>query len=118
MLADFRFDIIFLLLDKVDASGDKELSRHIISLYSLKENSTNQTSFVSPKLLSSCITHCRELKPKLSDEASEMIALAYVNMRKMNGTGTKTISATTRQLESIIRISEAHSKMRYYYVRY
>ena len=32
-------------------------------------------------------------------------------MRKI-GSGTKTISATTRQLESIIRLSEAFAKMK------
>ncbi len=33
-------------------------------------------------------------------------------MRKANGSSGKTVSATTRQLESLIRISEAHARMR------
>lgn len=33
-------------------------------------------------------------------------------MRKMNGNSGKSVSATTRQLESLIRLSEAHARMR------
>jgi DNA replication licensing factor MCM4 len=33
-------------------------------------------------------------------------------MRKLGG-GKKTITATPRQLESLVRISEAHARMRY-----
>lgn len=33
-------------------------------------------------------------------------------MRKINGSAGKTVSATTRQLESLIRLSEAHARMR------
>lgn len=37
----------------------------------------------------------------------------YIEMRKLGSRGgKKTISATTRQLESIIRLSEAHARMR------
>ena len=36
----------------------------------------------------------------------------YVSMRKLGG-GKKTITATPRQLESLVRISEAHARMRY-----
>jgi DNA replication licensing factor MCM4 len=36
----------------------------------------------------------------------------YLSMRAMGGRGSKTISATPRQLESLIRISQALAKMR------
>src|SRR4051812_18679694 len=36
----------------------------------------------------------------------------YVDMRKLGG-NKKTITATPRQLESLIRLSEAHARMRY-----
>lgn len=37
----------------------------------------------------------------------------YLDMRNMVGRGTKTISATPRQLESLIRLSEGLAKMRH-----
>lgn len=59
------------------------------------------------------IAYAKTLKPVMSEAASREIALAYVGMRKANGGSAKTIAATTRQLESLIRLSEAHARMRY-----
>ena len=49
--------------------------------------------------------------PKLSDEAGQAFIEAYVEMRKI-GSGRGQISAYPRQLESLIRLAEAHAKMR------
>lgn len=59
------------------------------------------------------IRYAKTLKPKITAEAAELIAANYVKMRSVNGRDGHTISATTRQLESLIRLSEAHAKMRY-----
>ena len=58
------------------------------------------------------ISQARNLQPTLSEEAARDLANGYVSMRKVNGVSGKTISATTRQLESLIRLSEAHARMR------
>lgn len=50
--------------------------------------------------------------PKLSDEASQRLIQVYVDMRKI-GSGRGQISAYPRQLESLIRLSEAHAKVRF-----
>lgn len=52
------------------------------------------------------------IQPKLSDEASQRLIQAYVDMRKI-GSGRGQISAYPRQLESLIRLSEAHAKVRF-----
>lgn len=52
--------------------------------------------------------------PRLSARAADVLVEYYVNMRrvgKLTGQG-KTVTGTTRQLESMIRLSEAHAKMR------
>jgi DNA replicative helicase MCM subunit Mcm2 (Cdc46/Mcm family) len=48
----------------------------------------------------------------LSNEAAEDLVQGYMDMRKL-GISKKTITATPRQLESLIRISEARAKMRF-----
>ena len=50
-------------------------------------------------------------QPRLSDEAEKQLISEYKLMRNM-GSAKKTITATPRQLESMIRISEAIAKMR------
>ena len=51
------------------------------------------------------------IHPRISDDASQAFVEEYVEMRKM-GSGRGQVSAYPRQLESLIRLAEAHAKMR------
>lgn len=58
------------------------------------------------------LAYAREhIHPTLSEEAQQRLIQAYVDMRKV-GAGRGQISAYPRQLESLIRLSEAHAKVR------
>lgn len=58
------------------------------------------------------IAYAREhVQPKLTDEAQQRLIQAYVDIRKI-GSGRGQISAYPRQLESLIRLAEAHAKVR------
>lgn len=67
--------------------------------------------------LSSYISWARNhIHPVLTGDASEALVKAYVDMRNMGAdsrSSDRRITATTRQLESMIRLSEAHARMRY-----
>ncbi len=52
------------------------------------------------------------INPKLSEESSQMLVQAYVEMRKI-GSAKGMVSAYPRQLESLIRLAEAHARMRF-----
>ena len=52
--------------------------------------------------------------PKLSDQAGQQLITHYIEMRKLGSVGQ--ITAYPRQLESLIRLSEAHAKMRFSHV--
>lgn len=64
-------------------------------------------------ILRDYIAYAKEhIQPKLSEEAQQQLIQAYVDMRKV-GSGRGQISAYPRQLESLIRLSEAHAKVRF-----
>lgn len=50
-----------------------------------------------------------KVDPKLSDEAGTALVNGYIDMRS-GGRGGSTITATPRQLESLIRLAEAHAR--------
>lgn len=63
-------------------------------------------------ILRDYIAYAREhVAPVLSEEAQQRLVQAYVDMRKV-GAGRGQISAYPRQLESLIRLAEAHAKLR------
>lgn len=64
-------------------------------------------------ILRDYIAYAKEhVHPKLGEEASQRLIQAYVDMRKV-GSGRGQISAYPRQLESLIRLAEAHAKVRF-----
>lgn len=106
-----RFDLIFLVLDPQDELFDKRLASHLVSLYYVTRHEEEDTMF-DMSVLRDYIAYAREhLSPTLSDEAQQRLIQAYVDMRKV-GAGRGQISAYPRQLESLIRLSEAHAKVR------
>ena len=59
----------------------------------------------------------KEVQPRLSDAAADQLIAEYVQLRKQGttmsgGRESRVITATPRQLESLVRLSEAHARMR------
>lgn len=107
-----RFDLIFLILDPQSELFDKRLARHLISLY-YKRPEQELDEVLDMSVMRDYIAYAKEhVHPKLSEEASQKLIQAYVDMRKIGG-GRGQISAYPRQLESLIRLAEAHAKMRF-----
>jgi DNA replication licensing factor MCM4 len=67
--------------------------------------------------LTAYITYARnKIHPVISEPAGAALVKAYVEMRKVGEdprSSERRITATTRQLESMIRLSEAHARMRF-----
>lgn len=111
MLHHVRFDLIFLLLDPQDETYDRRLARHLVSLY-YRTQEEDDENLLGIDILKDYIAYARNyVHPRLSAEAGNSLIQSYVEMRKI-GSGRGHISAYPRQLESLIRISEAHAKMR------
>lgn len=121
-----RFDLLFVMLDLPNEEYDRRLAKHLVSLYLQDRPTSTSMDIVSPELLTRYVSYARtHIKPVISQEASDELVRRYVDMRDIGRRATgmdsgqrgapaiKTISATTRQLESMIRLSEAHARMRY-----
>ncbi len=110
-----RFDLIYLILDAPNVDGDRRLAQHLVGLYYDTPNVVRPP--LDQNLLRDYIAYARDnIFPELSDLATRELISAYLEMRKMgaqNGNGSRTISATPRQLESLIRLSEGLAKMRF-----
>jgi DNA replication licensing factor MCM4 len=113
-----RFDLIYLILDSPNVEHDRRLAQHMVGLYYETPNVVQPP--MDQELLRDYIDYARDnIHPELSDEAAKELVASYLDMRRMGnapGSGTRTISATPRQLESLIRLSEALAKMRYSHV--
>ncbi|OMJ20738.1 DNA replication licensing factor mcm4 [Smittium culicis] len=125
-----RFDLIFIVLDNVDELQDRKLAKHIVSLYidpalaSVEEDDDeSRIPTIPTSKLTRYINYARQnIRPTISDEAAQVLVSSYVELRKLgrdssysNGyssSNNKRVTATTRQLESMIRMSEALAKMR------
>ncbi|KAK5648977.1 hypothetical protein RI129_003869 [Pyrocoelia pectoralis] len=106
-----RFDLIFLILDPQNELYDRRLAQHLVSLY-YKTRDAEEDDLLDLTILRDYLAFAKEhIHPKLSEEAQQRLIQAYVDMRKL-GSGRGQISAYPRQLESLIRLSEAHAKVR------
>ncbi|WUR05094.1 DNA replication licensing factor MCM4 [Vairimorpha necatrix] len=102
-----RFDVVCLLIDKYDESRDRQIANHIIGMYSGEES----IKTIDISLLKAYIQEAKKINPKLTEESIKVLSKSYCELRQINNGNT--ITATTRQLESLIRLSEAHARMRF-----
>ncbi|KAK6019739.1 MCM2/3/5 family protein, partial [Ostertagia ostertagi] len=106
-----RFDLIFLLVDPQDEAYDRRLANHLVSLY-YRDKAEAQAEQLDMALLRDYIAYAKaNVHPKLNDDCAQFIIDKYLFMRKA-GAQHGQISAYPRQLESLIRLAEAHAKIR------
>lgn len=115
-----RFDLIYLILDSPNVEHDRRLAQHLVGLYYETPNIVEPP--LDQNLLRDYIEYAREnIHPSITDGACKVLIDSYLEMRNPGGgfnaavgsNGTRTISATPRQLESLVRLSEGLAKMRY-----
>ncbi len=105
-----RFDLIFVLRDLPNLKQDDAIASHVLKLHQKNETYSPIERDLFRKYVAYAKKKCR---PVLTDEAVNEIKNFYVKLRNMQATGDgKGIPITARQLQGLVRLSEAHAKMR------
>ncbi|KAA3479047.1 DNA replication licensing factor MCM3-like [Gossypium australe] len=150
-----RFDLLFIVLDQMDADIDRHISEHVLRMHRFRspidggeaavdgssrygredEADADSSVFVkynrmlhgrktergrkrdtlTIKFLKKYIHYAKHrIQPELTDEASEHIATAYAELRNASSNAKTggTLPITARTLETIIRLSTAHAKLK------
>jgi len=107
-----RFDLIFPIKDLPDATKDEKLAKHVLLLH---QNPDMETPEIETPLLKKYLAYVKRMcKPALTDGAIEEIKNYYVEMRNSESqtdTAIKAVPISPRQLEALIRLSEAVAKL-------
>ncbi|KAM6962574.1 DNA replication licensing factor MCM3-like [Aplochiton taeniatus] len=155
-----RFDLLFIVLDQMDAESDKQISEHVLrmhryrtpgeregeamplgsnvdvfatedpnitdaaeqelQIYEKKDNMLHghrrkKEKLVTMEFIRKYIHVAKNIKPVLTQEASDHIAEEYAKLRsheQVNSETARTTPVTARALETMIRLATAHAKAR------
>lgn len=103
-----RFDLIFLLLDEDTPQADTELAEHLITMYF--DSGPPRTPLDSDLLKKYILYAKTNFQPKLTEECGNYLIEVYLKLLAEKKPGQ--VTTYHRNLESLIRISEAHARMR------
>jgi replicative DNA helicase Mcm len=109
-----RFDLIFVLKDIPERMRDEAIADHVLS----EHKKTAARPPIEPELLRKFVAYAKQKSsPKLGDEAVAEIKRYYVGLRNAPAINEdalyqRPIPISARQLEGLIRLSEASAKIR------
>ncbi|ORD95063.1 MCM6 [Enterospora canceri] len=131
-----RFDLYFVLIDKIDRAADQEISRYILEVNSGGSNgSNNSNNNIASNGSSNNITsngengntttpftftigeavayikHVKNNRPRITSSARDALESRYIRIRQESLLNTSNYRMTVRHLESMIRLSEALAKI-------
>ncbi len=107
-----RFDVIFTMRDVPSVERDNKVADHVLS-----EHKNEGNEMVIPKeLFRKYIAYAKQrVKPALGEEASDELRKFYVELRNKpvgSDSQMKPIPISARQLQALVRMSEAAAKLR------
>ncbi|CDF34504.1 DNA replication licensing factor MCM6 [Chondrus crispus] len=106
-----RFDLFFVVLDECEESSDYNVARFIISIH--KGGATSQPTEFNEGQLQRYIKAARKINPVILPESKLLLVESYKRLRQADSTGgvRSSYRITVRQLESLIRLSEALARL-------
>lgn len=100
-----RFDLIFVLRDKRDEETERSIARAIVRKHMTHKKSKQTVSY---DLMMKYIVYAKRIIPEIRSDILKYCEDLYVQMRGKD----ETLSFKARQLEGVIRLSEAHARSR------
>ncbi|MGD0202384.1 MAG: minichromosome maintenance protein MCM [Candidatus Bathyarchaeia archaeon] len=104
-----RFDLIFVLRDVPNKEADEKMSHHILEIH--RRGVSPVEAPVDAELLRKYVGFAKGIKPVLGTEALKRLSDFYLAMRAASETEGSPVAITARQLESLVRISEARARV-------
>ena len=105
-----RFDLFYVVLDRLNPEDDKRIADHIVNLR--LNNTTRTVQEVSTEELLQYLKLAKQVKPRLTEPARRRVIRYYTAMRQNEKSSyRRAYRVTVRQLESLIRLSEALARV-------
>ncbi|ONK54815.1 uncharacterized protein A4U43_UnF11040 [Asparagus officinalis] len=102
-----RFDLVYVMIDEPDENTDYHIAHHIVRVHQRHEEAL-APEFTTAEI-KRYIAYAKSLKPQLSPEARKVLVESYVALRRGDTAPGSRVAyrMTVRQLEALIRLSEA-----------
>lgn len=106
-----RFDLIFPIIDVPSKEEDAKLAEHILNLHA-QTKAEYEGNIIDQELLRKYVAYARKnVKPVITKQAMKEILDFYLKMREASYKEEGTVAITPRQLEALIRLTEARARM-------
>ena len=113
-----RFDVIFSIKDRPDQDRDRRLASQILASHRDVERPgvvppAGEIAPFPPELLKKYIAYARRsIRPRLTEGALAELEDYYVQVRRQGEEPNAPVPITARQLEALVRLSEASARAR------
>lgn len=109
-----RFDLFFIILDECNETLDEKIAAHIVKIHREggRREVERQVPFTTEQL-QRYIRYARTLNPKLTTNCRRDLVECYRLLRQNDilGKNKTAYRITVRQLESLVRLSEALARL-------
>eukprot|EP00405_Crypthecodinium_cohnii_P020652 CAMPEP_0206473818 /NCGR_PEP_ID=MMETSP0324_2-20121206/33112_1 /ASSEMBLY_ACC=CAM_ASM_000836 /TAXON_ID=2866 /ORGANISM="Crypthecodinium cohnii, Strain Seligo" /LENGTH=819 /DNA_ID=CAMNT_0053948861 /DNA_START=29 /DNA_END=2488 /DNA_ORIENTATION=- len=105
-----RFDLMFVMQDVHDENNDDNIANHIMRLHRFGEEHTVKPT-LSELELQRYIRVARSFKPRMQPASHSRIIKCYLKLREDRVYVRGSCGVTVRQLESLVRLSEAIARI-------
>ncbi|KAI9314944.1 MCM2/3/5 family-domain-containing protein [Dichotomocladium elegans] len=111
-----RFDILYLILDKPSDDLDRLLAEHVTYVHTHNKHPALDFDVMEPSMIRHYVARARQKRPVLTNDVSEYITGAYVQMRRQYKIDEERHQqftyASARTLLGIVRMAQALARIR------